>query len=51
MLRHRWKDNIKMDLKAIGCEDEDWVYLPQRKVQLAQIQYSAFIKTESLLRS
>jgi hypothetical protein len=26
--RHRWEDNIKMDLKDIGWEDLDWIYLP-----------------------
>jgi hypothetical protein len=24
--RHRWKDNIKMDLKEIGCGDVDWIH-------------------------
>jgi hypothetical protein len=25
--RHRrgWEDNIKMDLKEIGCDDQDWI--------------------------
>jgi hypothetical protein len=23
--RHRWKDNIKMDLQELGCEDMDWI--------------------------
>jgi hypothetical protein len=26
-LRHKWEDNIKMDLKEIGCEGVDWVHL------------------------
>jgi hypothetical protein len=30
-LRHRWEDNIKMDLKEGGCEDVDWIHLPQDK--------------------
>jgi hypothetical protein len=25
--RHRWEDNIKMDLKAISCEDVGWNHL------------------------
>jgi hypothetical protein len=25
--RHRWEDNIRMDLKEIGWEAMDWVYL------------------------
>jgi 3-oxoacyl-ACP reductase-like protein len=28
-LRHRWEDNIKMDLKAVGCVDMDWIQLAQ----------------------
>jgi len=28
--RHRWEDNIKMDLKEIGM---DWIHLPQDRVQ------------------
>jgi hypothetical protein len=23
--RCRWKDNIKMDLKEVGCEGMDWI--------------------------
>jgi hypothetical protein len=23
--RHRWKDNIKMVFKEIGCEDVNWI--------------------------
>jgi hypothetical protein len=25
--RHRWKDNIKVDLKETGCDDVDWIYM------------------------
>jgi hypothetical protein len=25
--RHRWKDNIKMDLREIGFGDVDWIHL------------------------
>jgi hypothetical protein len=28
-LRHRWEDNIKMDLQEVGCEGMDWVELAQ----------------------
>jgi hypothetical protein len=31
-LRHRWKDNIKMDLIYIGCEVVDWIHLAQDRV-------------------
>jgi hypothetical protein len=24
---HRWKDNVKMDLKGIWCQDVDWIQL------------------------
>ena len=23
--RHRWEDNIKMDLKEVGCEGSSWL--------------------------
>ena len=26
-LRHRWKDNIKMDLQEVGCGVMDWIEL------------------------
>jgi hypothetical protein len=25
--RHRWKDNIRMDLREIGWQDMDWMHL------------------------
>jgi hypothetical protein len=28
-LRRRWKDNIKMDLREVGCERVDWMELAQ----------------------
>jgi hypothetical protein len=27
--RRRWVDNIKMDLREIGCDDMDWIDLAQ----------------------
>jgi hypothetical protein len=27
--RHRWEDNIKMDLREIGFGDVDWINLAQ----------------------
>jgi len=27
--RHRWEDNIKMDLQEVGCGDMDWIELDQ----------------------
>ena len=28
-LRHRWNDNIKMDLQEVGCVGVDWIDLAQ----------------------
>ena len=33
--RHRWEDNIKMDLQEVGCGGMDWIELAQDKGQLA----------------
>jgi hypothetical protein len=27
--RHRWEDNINMDLKEVGCRGKDWIELDQ----------------------
>ena len=27
--RHTWEDNIKMDLKEVGCGDMEWIELAQ----------------------
>jgi len=27
--RHRWEDNIKMDLQEVGCGVMDWIELAQ----------------------
>jgi len=27
--RHRWEDNIKMDLQEVGCGGMDWINLVQ----------------------
>jgi len=27
--RHRWEDNIKMDLQEVGCGSVDWIELAQ----------------------
>jgi hypothetical protein len=31
--RHRWKDNIKMDLKEIGCKGVEWMHMTKDKDQ------------------
>jgi hypothetical protein len=32
-LKHRWKDDVKMDLKGIGYEDVDCIKLALNRVQ------------------
>ena len=27
--RHTWEDNIKMDLKEVGCDPRDWIALAE----------------------
>jgi hypothetical protein len=29
--RHRWEDNIKMDLQEVGCGGMDWIELAQER--------------------
>jgi hypothetical protein len=31
ILRHRWENNIKMDLQEVGCRGMDWIDLAQDK--------------------
>jgi hypothetical protein len=31
--RHRWEDNIKMDLRGIGIDETSWIGLAQDRVQ------------------
>jgi hypothetical protein len=38
--RHRWEDNIKMDLREIGINRENWIQLAQDGVQ-----WQAFVST------
>jgi hypothetical protein len=38
--RHRWEDNIKMDLREIGINGVNWIQLAQDRVQ-----WRAFVKT------
>jgi hypothetical protein len=32
-LRHRWEDNIKMDLMEIGIDGMNWIHMAQDRVQ------------------
>jgi hypothetical protein len=43
--RHRWEDNIKMDLREIGIDGENWIQLSQNRVQ-----WRAFVNTVMNLR-
>ena len=27
--RHRWEDNIKMDLREVACDPREWIYLAE----------------------
>jgi hypothetical protein len=38
--RHRWEDNIKIDVKEIACEVVDWIQLIQ-----GGFQWRAFVNT------
>jgi hypothetical protein len=31
--RHRWEDNIKLDLREIGIDGANWIQLAQNRVQ------------------
>jgi hypothetical protein len=43
-LRHRWEDNIKMDLREIGIDKANWIRLGQDKVR-----WRAFVSTVTTL--
>jgi hypothetical protein len=38
--RHRWEDNIKLDLREIGIDGVNWIQLAQDRVQ-----WQAFVNT------
>jgi hypothetical protein len=38
--RHRWEDNIKMDLREIGIDGANWIWLARDRVQ-----WRAFLNT------
>jgi hypothetical protein len=31
--RHRWEDNIKLDLRETGIDGANWIWLAQDRVQ------------------
>jgi hypothetical protein len=43
--RRRWEDNIKMDLREIGIDGENWIQLAQDRVQ-----WRTFVNTVMNLR-
>jgi hypothetical protein len=43
--RRRWEDNIKMDLREIGIDGQNWIHLAQDMVQ-----WWAFVNTVMNLR-
>jgi hypothetical protein len=43
--RHRWEDNIRMDLGEIGIDGANWILLAQDR-----IQWRAFVNTVMNLR-
>jgi len=38
--RHRWEDNIKMDLREIGIDGVNWSHLARDRVQCYFCEYS-----------
>jgi len=44
--RRRWKDNIKMDLQEVGCEDVDWFDVAQDRDR-----WRALVNAEMNLRA
>jgi hypothetical protein len=43
--RHRWEDNIKMDIREIGINGANWIQLTQDRVQ-----WQALVNTVMNLR-
>ena len=43
--RHGWEDDIKIDLKEVGCDPRDWIALAEDKDQ-----WRAYIRSVMNLR-
>ena len=43
--RHRWEDNIKMDLREVGCDPRDWIALAEDRDQ-----WRAYVRAVMKLR-
>jgi hypothetical protein len=46
---HKWQDGIKMDLREIGCEGEDWIQLVLKTFQWWACESSGFLRVGTLL--
>ena len=44
-LRFRWEDNIKMDLREVGCDPGDWIDLAENRDQ-----WQAYVRAVMNLR-
>jgi hypothetical protein len=47
--KHRWEDNIKIDLREIGWEDVDWIHLAQNRDQWRALVNTVLEVAEQLL--
>ena len=36
--RRKWEDNIKMDLREVGCDLGDWIALAENRDQVAGLR-------------
>ena len=43
--RHRWEDNITMDLREVGCDPRDWIALAEDRDQ-----WRAYVRAVMKLR-
>jgi hypothetical protein len=55
-LRHRWEDNVKMNLQEVGCGGMDWIHLAQdrdrwRALVNAVMKIRVPVKTDDFLCS
>jgi hypothetical protein len=47
--RHRWVDNIKMELREIGWDSKDWIDLAQDRDKLRALVNTVTIKCWEIL--
>ena len=49
-LRRRWEDNIKVDLREVGCDPGEWIFLAedrdQWRVYVRSVITSGFLKSQ-----